>query len=151
MVKSYNSDLCVGGPFDGKRYASPHPEGFKVAVAPKLAITAVPQEDLDQLAMKITEVWYRRIAWHTSEDQIVTHWAPEIENHFSVLIRLLNRYENRADFIARARSFLYNINSLFFTGTLIGRDTANYANDLHIFLTDLIEALEKPDERKQKP
>lgn len=146
-MKSYNSDLCIGGPFDGKRYASPYPHGFKVAVAPKLA--AVPQEDLDQVAAKITEVWYRRLAWYTSEDQMVTHWAPDIENHFSVLIRLLNRYETRTDFIVRARGFLYNINSLFFTGTLIGRDTAKYANDLHIFLTDLIEALEGEGQSKE--
>lgn len=151
MVKSYNSDLCIGGPLDGKRYASPDPKGFKVAVAPKLALTAVPQEDLDQLSARITEVWYRRIAWNTSEDQIVTHWAPEIENHFSVLIRLLNRYETRADFIVRAKGLLYNVNSLFFQGTVVGKDTAQYANDLFIFLTDLIEALEKPDGRKQKP
>lgn len=149
-MKTYNTNLCIGGPLDGKRYIEPGDrESFHVPLLKKLELAPYPSpHDPDQVTHTVEYCTYKRMTFRTSGDQLVTFWAPDTEDYFRVLVRLLNRYESRGLFIERAKELLYNLNHWFFQGTIIGKGTAEYANDMYKFLTDLLEHLEATEKKE---
>src|SRR5215468_7883064 len=89
MSTEYRSDLCIGGPYDGRKHAHEWGE-FKVAILPKLSI--VPHEHVDA-AFTTDEVVYCRCAFHCSEQEYVTMWLPRTSTYVDALKLLLDRYE----------------------------------------------------------
>jgi len=93
----HHSDLCVGGPHDGKRFHHDAPT-FRAPILPPLS--AMP---LDTTAphTTVSEVIYRRMLWHVNDTDVVTLWAPEGAAMLDVLQRLLEVYEIGASFAGK--------------------------------------------------
>ena len=97
VVEKEHVYICVGGPFDGKRYRSKDGYGFR---APKLA--KMPSLPLDSSALPAEAVQIHYVTYvmdrvRTSKDDEIRFWRPYEQSLYDTIAKLLERYEQSAN------------------------------------------------------
>lgn len=96
MTEKSRAFLCVGGPWDGKRYASTE-LGFKVVHTPRpTAITWNRGELIAPVSINYTHYVAHRL-WASKDGEEVWVWQPFEQKHEDTLRKLLERYEQSAN------------------------------------------------------
>lgn len=87
--------LCIGGPHDGKRFASHRGAGFRVPVLPDRIILdgdSFTRGQLEGLLAEIETVQYRAETFRTPQGD-VSFWVPEGQTPLETITLLLETYE----------------------------------------------------------
>lgn len=87
-----HSDLCVGGPLDGKRFTAARGSGFRVPVCKEPMPDPASIDYLPNATVTVVDQRYRSEAFHTPQGD-VTFWVPEGQTPLQTITRLLKVYE----------------------------------------------------------
>ncbi len=95
-----HSDLCVGGPLDGKRFAAARGSGFRVPIREPLP-DPVSIDYRPNATVKVVDERYRSESFNTPQGS-VTFWVPSDQTPLETITRLLKVYEKeRQTIVAR--------------------------------------------------
>jgi len=100
-MKQHKTNLCIGGPLDGKRYDAGDRPSFRAPTLPKLSVTAPLEMDA---MVTVIEVIYQRMHWRCGPDDVVTIWVPSDKSPLDAMMRLIEVYEVGASFWGKERT-----------------------------------------------
>jgi len=88
-IEKINTCLCVGGPYDGKRYDADGRPQFSVMVKQPMPIGVTPSTEI---SAKAEVVLYTEL-WVNFEEEAIGVYAPDNMSSADVYMRLLENYK----------------------------------------------------------
>jgi len=88
-MKQHKTNLCIGGPWDGKRFDTDLFR-FRVPLLPKMVAVLTTPEEIADGHLTISETG---MDWRCGPDEMVSVFAPDHMSPCDVMKRLLKHYK----------------------------------------------------------